>query len=69
MKAEVRSTAPMSEPGEAAGRRVRVSPLIVLAVAAGLAFIWYYAPSLLLLFAGILFAALLDACTLSLIHI
>jgi predicted PurR-regulated permease PerM len=37
--------------------------LIVLGVAAGLAFIWYYAPSLLLLFAGILFAAFLDACT------
>jgi len=42
---------------------VRSSPLIVLAVAAALLFTWYYAPSLLLLFAGILFAALLDACT------
>ncbi|MBV8186754.1 MAG: AI-2E family transporter [Alphaproteobacteria bacterium] len=41
-------------------------PLIVLAVAAGLAFVWYYASSLLLLFAGILFAAFLDACTLGL---
>ena len=38
-------------------------PLTVLAIAAGLALSWYYAPSLLLLFAGILFAALLDACT------
>ncbi|MBV8406131.1 MAG: AI-2E family transporter [Alphaproteobacteria bacterium] len=38
-------------------------PLIVLAVAAGLAFAWYYASSLLLLFAGILFAAFLDAGT------
>jgi predicted PurR-regulated permease PerM len=38
-------------------------PVIVLAVAAGLAFAWYYASSLLLLFAGILFAAFLDACT------
>ena len=37
--------------------------LIILGVAAGLAFIWYYAPSLLLLFAGILFAAFVDACT------
>ncbi len=37
--------------------------LIVLGVAAGLAFTWYYAPSLLLLFAGILFAVFLDACT------
>jgi predicted PurR-regulated permease PerM len=53
----------MSEPGEAPGPRVRVSPLIVLGAAAGLAFVWYYAPSLLLLFAGMLFAALLDACT------
>jgi predicted PurR-regulated permease PerM len=33
-----------------------------LAVAAGLAFVWYYASSLLLLFAGILFATFLDAC-------
>ena len=38
-------------------------PLIVLAIAAGLAFAFYAAPSLLLLFAGILFAALLDSCT------
>jgi predicted PurR-regulated permease PerM len=38
-------------------------PFIVLAVASGLALVWYGASSLLLLFAGILFAALLDACT------
>jgi len=38
-------------------------PFIVLAVASGLALVWYGALSLLLLFAGILFAALLDACT------
>jgi len=38
------------------------SPLIVLTIAAGLAFAWYYAASLLVLFAGILFAVLLDAC-------
>jgi predicted PurR-regulated permease PerM len=44
-------------------RHLLTLPLIVLAVAAGLAFIWYTAPSLLLLFAGMLFAALLDACT------
>lgn len=37
--------------------------LIVLAVVCALAFSWYFAASLLLLFAGILFAALLDACT------
>ena len=63
MKAEVRPSAPTSEPKELGGRRALALPLIVLGVAAGLAFVWYYAPSLLLLFAGILFAALLDACT------
>jgi len=50
----------------AAWRPVIALPLIVLAVAAGLALVCYSAPSLLLLFAGILFAALLDACTRSL---
>jgi len=44
-------------------RHLITLPLIVLAIAAGLALVWYSAPSLLLLFAGILFAALLDACT------
>jgi predicted PurR-regulated permease PerM len=44
-------------------RHILTLPLIVLAVATGLALAWYAAPSLLLLFAGILFAALLDACT------
>jgi len=63
MKAEVRPSVPTSEPKELGGRRALALPLIVLDVAAGLAFVWYYAPSLLLLFAGILFAALLDACT------
>jgi hypothetical protein len=38
-------------------------PLTVLAIAVGLALVLYTAPSLLLLFAGILFATLLDACT------
>ena len=37
--------------------------LTVLAITAVLALSWYYAASLLLLFAGILFAVLLDACT------
>lgn len=37
--------------------------LTVLAVVTVLALSWYYATSLLLLFAGILFAVLLDACT------
>ncbi|HLG46693.1 MAG TPA: AI-2E family transporter [Reyranella sp.] len=46
-----------------AWRPVIALPLVVLAIAVGLAFVWYTAPSLLLLFAGILFASLLDACT------
>ena len=63
MKAELRSSLPMNAPADAARRRPFALPLTVLAVAAGLAFVWYYAASLLLLFAGILFAAFLDACT------
>jgi len=55
MKLEGRSAAPP--------RPLITLPLIVLAIAAGLALVWYSAPSLLLLFAGILFAAFLDACT------
>ena len=46
----------------AAWRQVIALPLVVLAIAAGVAFVWYAAPSLLLLFAGILFASLIDAC-------
>lgn len=59
------SPAPPSTPAGtvAAWRHIATLPFIVLAVAAGLAFLWYSAPSLLLLFAGILFAVLLDACT------
>jgi len=49
--------------------RVLALPLTVLAIAVGLAFVLYTAPSLLLLFAGILFATLLDACTRGLGHI
>ena len=63
MKAEARSSAPMAEPVGAARHRLSASPLIVLAVAACLAAVWYYAPSVLLLFAGILFAVFVDACT------
>jgi predicted PurR-regulated permease PerM len=69
MKAELRSSQPMSGPADAVRRRPFALPLIVLAVAAGLAFVWYYATSLLLLFAGILFAAFLDACTRALARI
>jgi predicted PurR-regulated permease PerM len=53
----------MDDPTNKASRRRVTIPLIVLAVAASLVFVWYYAASLLLLFAGILFAVLLDACT------
>jgi predicted PurR-regulated permease PerM len=44
-------------------RAIIAVPMVVLAVASGIALVCYSAPSLLLLFAGILFAALLDACT------
>ena len=60
---EARSPVPASTPVAPAWRPIIALPLIVLAVAAGLALVWYSAPSLLLLFAGILFASLLDACT------
>ncbi len=51
-------------PGPSAGwRAVIVVPMIVLAIASGMVLVWYSAPSLLLLLAGILFAVLLDACT------
>ena len=50
----------------AAWQKFLALPLIVLAVAAGVAFICYSASSLLLLFAGILFAVLLDAFTVGL---
>jgi predicted PurR-regulated permease PerM len=63
MKAEVRSSQPTSEPASAVWLRPLASPLILLAVAAGVLFVWYYGASLLLLFAGILFAVFLDACT------
>ena len=58
---------PSSEPASAAGGSPVAVPLAlvaaVLAIVVVLALSWYYAASLLLLFAGILFAVLLDACT------
>lgn len=65
MTVENQSSAPMSASTgtTAAWRHIIALPLIVLAVAAGLALVWYSAPSLLLLFAGMLFASFLDACT------
>ena len=63
MTMEARSSAPASMPMAPTWRPLIALPLIVLAIAAGLALVWYSAPSLLLLFAGILFASLLDACT------
>ena len=74
MTSEARASSPAAVPerprGEPAGP-VRVGllaiplalTLTVLAIAVVLALSWYYAASLLLLFAGILFAVLLDACT------
>jgi predicted PurR-regulated permease PerM len=53
----------MSDPRPTVWPRSLASPLVVLVAAAGLALVWYYASSLLILFAGILFATLLDACT------
>ena len=52
-----------TETGGADWRRILVPPFIVLAVVLGLVFVWYSAHSLLMLFAGILFAVFLDACT------
>lgn len=52
-----------TETGEAAWHRSLVPPLILLAVILGVVFAWYSAHSLLMLFAGILFAVFLDACT------
>ena len=63
MKAEVRSSQPKGDARETGQRPSLRAALIVLGVAALLIFVWYYAPSVLLLFAGILFAAFLDACT------
>ena len=77
MTPEARSTAPAPPPALASTGaysgpvwgRVLALPLTVLAIAVGVALILYTAPSLLLLFAGILFATLLDACTRGLGHI
>jgi predicted PurR-regulated permease PerM len=50
-------------------RRIVAPPLILVALVCGLAFLWYAAHSLLMLFAGMLLAVLLDACTRGLGHI
>jgi predicted PurR-regulated permease PerM len=69
MTVEDQQAAPTSAPAgpatapTAAWRQVFVLPLVVLAVVVGLVFTWYSAAGLLLLFAGILFASMLDACT------
>jgi predicted PurR-regulated permease PerM len=74
MTTEARSSVPSPVPasmltGGTVWSRVLALPLTVLAIAVGLALVLYTAPSLLLLFAGILFATLLDACTRGLGHI
>lgn len=65
MTIDQRSPGPDTAPAPAAAawQKFVALPLIVLAIAAGIAFICYSASSLLLLFAGILFAVLLDAFT------
>lgn len=62
MTTEGRSSATTGTTGTRAWRGALGPLLIVLAIAAGLALTWYNVSSLLLLFAGILFAAFLDAC-------
>ena len=57
------AAAPAAPVPAAAWQKFVALPLIVLAIAAGVAFICYSASSLLLLFAGVLFAVLLDAFT------
>jgi predicted PurR-regulated permease PerM len=52
-----------NETGGSDWRRIIVPSLILLTVVLGLTFTWYSAHSLLMLFAGILFAVFLDACT------
>ena len=63
MTTEGRSSATTGATSTSTWRSVLGPLLILLAIAVGLALTWYNAPSLLLLFAGILFAAFLDACT------
>jgi predicted PurR-regulated permease PerM len=64
MDLEVRSTGSAPQPaGAMPWYRVLALPMIVLAMAVGLVLVWFSAASLLLLFCGILFASLLDACT------
>lgn len=63
MESEGRPSAPPG-PGSASMRGGLLGPLLIaLAIATGLALTWFNASSLLLLFAGILFASFLDACT------
>jgi predicted PurR-regulated permease PerM len=51
-------------PAEVAGRRFTLAgALIVLSVALGILLVWRTSSSLLIIFAGILFASFLDACT------
>lgn len=45
MKAEARSSTPMDEPAVEVPNRPLALALIVLGVTAGVAFVWYYAPS------------------------
>ncbi len=63
---DIREVAPRVDRGEAIGARWQLSALqtgiALLGAAAGLFLIWQMSSSLLLIFAGVLFAAFLDAC-------
>jgi predicted PurR-regulated permease PerM len=63
MTTDGRSSATTDATSTSTWRSVLGPLLIFLAIAVGLALTWFNALSLLLLFAGILFAAFLDACT------
>ena len=58
-----------TETGGTDWRRILIPPFILLATVVGLVFVWYGAHSLLMLFAGILFAVFLDACTRGLAYV
>jgi predicted PurR-regulated permease PerM len=58
-----------TETGGTGWRRILIPPFILLATVVGLVFVWYGAHSLLMLFAGILFAVFLDACTRGLAYV
>lgn len=63
MTIDRRDASTSGPPGPSAAWQPFAMPMAVLAVVSAIVLACYWAPSLLLLFAGILFAVLLDACT------